>query len=52
MNKSILSGREVIAVLLDWAVSLYAGNVDQGEDFIVFIIEKAWDVTSCKNRIS
>lgn len=39
MNKSILSGREIIAVLLDWAVSLSAGNEDQGEDFVVFLVK-------------
>lgn len=40
MKKSILSGREIIAVLLDWAVSLSAGNEDQGEDFVVFLLIK------------
>lgn len=50
--KVILSGREVIAVLLDWAASLYAGNVDYNENFVTFVTDKAWDITSCKNRIS
>lgn len=30
----------MMAVLLDWAVSLCAGNVDKGEDFIVLVINK------------
>lgn len=39
-------------MLLDWAASLYAGNVDYSENFVTFVTDKAWDISSCKNRIS